>query len=1141
MTLITVSQLNQAWTFGGSEATLRIYAHEPFHASDGTFLVGGKIGSSKIAYDIECSLAVQDTIIVPEIELHSTDDSRDRPDVLYSAVFYDEDGNAVQELLMNFPVPHDIPEPTSWTALAIYGETGELITGSASYQPIDDDLTDIANLNANDDDIIQRKSGEWTNRSVLEYKDDLNLGYVSVSDYASLASAVSTLGATETTLLIDEDVTLSSALVIPSTLVLDVVPGKLITKSSGTIEFQGIGLKFPESQIPIFSGFSSGNITWTGTHYPKRLSASLWTDVSRSTRESNAMGAMAGKAATIVTHPIGHHTAKVTVTNGLAIHFTKGTYTSTNVGVWLGGDRAMYILQNNTRAYGDGVGQTIMEESSGDQASFFYASGAENGPFDGANNDIEINDITFETNPGTTTNSALSAIFLGNCIKAKVHHCAFHNTHGFAIYGGAFGTAGNQADGFWITDNYISGLRTQNIGTVGGRNVHIERNTIVLRENSGAPFTSVIDIEPNDQTTESTTLVISNNIIDARASLTTCNGMDIQLGGAPVGRNVTVTGNQVIGGELTHSTCAPASVDLVNNSIDLVGHGFLDGQIISPTSAFGLGTPPAPLIADGGYIAIIDDSRTIKFATSYADWLTRTPIDLTTQGTGTLWFYGGRNLINGISVIGYFGGVVANNLIRHAGQSGMQFLNSGNLLISNNMLQSCNTSMYVYSSYDNIFSGNVAQNLGGVPVSSNNYLIEVDVTRPVTTTSGSATIGMGGYRHELFRTVGINGTDYTMYEIDLFLGTVKLNTTIPVTLGPFTFVDGDVSTGADTITEAGHGLQTGCALALSTTGVVPTGLASGTVYYAIRIDANTFQLAASYADAVAGTEIDISAAAGGGTHTLTPHAICRFSTNYYDNNDFSYIQLSPVGYSKIRSAANRVVHDSAPFVLSASQNDWTPSTFAYRLDITPTGAWNITGIQRGASDFPFDGEEHLIYNAGASNITLKNEDLASTAYYRLHSVNGADVVILPGQKAKLIYSTTLSRWIISLEGDVGLTATQTLTNKTLEAPVLTTPDIGAAIGTSLNLGSSTLLDILTATAALNFDLTAVATQDLTIAVTGAALGDAVMIGVPHGSITTDTNFWGWVSAADTVTIRATRISGTPDPASGTFRATVLKF
>ena len=81
---------------------------------------------------------------------------------------------------------------------------------------------------------------------------------------------------------------------------------------------------------------------------------------------------------------------------------------------------------------------------------------------------------------------------------------------------------------------------------------------------------------------------------------------------------------------------------------------------------------------------------------------------------------------------------------------------------------------------------------------------------------------------------------------------------------------------------------------------------------------------------------------------------------------------------------------------------------------------------------------------------------------------------------------------------------------------------------------------LKASAALDFNLSAVATQDLTITVTGAVVGDLVALGVPNGSVTDDTLFWAWVSATDTVTVRATRIAGVPNPASGTFTVVVFQ-
>lgn len=87
-----------------------------------------------------------------------------------------------------------------------------------------------------------------------------------------------------------------------------------------------------------------------------------------------------------------------------------------------------------------------------------------------------------------------------------------------------------------------------------------------------------------------------------------------------------------------------------------------------------------------------------------------------------------------------------------------------------------------------------------------------------------------------------------------------------------TFVDGDVDTTEDTITLTSHGWVTGRKVALTTSGVLPTGL-SATDYYIIKVDANTVKLATSLANAQAGTQVDITAAAGGGTHTLTPAAL----------------------------------------------------------------------------------------------------------------------------------------------------------------------------------------------------------------------------------------------------------------------------
>lgn len=96
---------------------------------------------------------------------------------------------------------------------------------------------------------------------------------------------------------------------------------------------------------------------------------------------------------------------------------------------------------------------------------------------------------------------------------------------------------------------------------------------------------------------------------------------------------------------------------------------------------------------------------------------------------------------------------------------------------------------------------------------------------------------------------------------------------------------------------------------------------------------------------------------------------------------------------------------------------------------------------------------------------------------------------------------------------------------------------GVAIG-----GGTICKKILSATATLDFPSTAAQTSsELTITVTGAAVGDSVAIGIP-ASTNANTCFTGRVTAADTVTIRFNNYSSAAvDPASATYRATVTQF
>lgn len=83
------------------------------------------------------------------------------------------------------------------------------------------------------------------------------------------------------------------------------------------------------------------------------------------------------------------------------------------------------------------------------------------------------------------------------------------------------------------------------------------------------------------------------------------------------------------------------------------------------------------------------------------------------------------------------------------------------------------------------------------------------------------------------------------------------------------FVDGDVTVGTENINVTGHNLQDLQRIQLTTTGTLPSPLATVTDYFIILIDADNFKIASSRANAVSDTPIDITSAGGGGVHTAT--------------------------------------------------------------------------------------------------------------------------------------------------------------------------------------------------------------------------------------------------------------------------------
>jgi len=151
------------------------------------------------------------------------------------------------------------------------------------------------------------------------------------------------------------------------------------------------------------------------------------------------------------------------------------------------------------------------------------------------------------------------------------------------------------------------------------------------------------------------------------------------------------------------------------------------------------------------------------------------------------------------------------------------------------------------------------------------------------------------------------------------------------------------------VTLNGHGRATGDAIYFTTTGALPAPLAVSTTYYVIYASSDTFNLATTYANALAGTKINTTNA-GSGTHTLiyAPYGIAS-ATNFY-LPDFRSATIRGVG-TPTRFTSNTVVGLGNPiddkfqghtFVIS---NDTDKRLAMEATNTTPA----MTGVDNNAS------------------------------------------------------------------------------------------------------------------------------------------------------------------------------------------------
>lgn len=125
-----------------------------------------------------------------------------------------------------------------------------------------------------------------------------------------------------------------------------------------------------------------------------------------------------------------------------------------------------------------------------------------------------------------------------------------------------------------------------------------------------------------------------------------------------------------------------------------------------------------------------------------------------------------------------------------------------------------------------------------------------------------------------------------------------------------TFAAAAVNIGTEVITLTSHGYQLGLKVQISNPGALPTGISASTDYFVIPLTTDTFQLASTLNNALAGTSINITAQ-GSGTNTVNVTAVAGANVKLQQSNDMTiWIDLGSA--TNITTTANIYLEKDRP-------------------------------------------------------------------------------------------------------------------------------------------------------------------------------------------------------------------------------------
>lgn len=198
-------------------------------------------------------------------------------------------------------------------------------------------------------------------------------------------------------------------------------------------------------------------------------------------------------------------------------------------------------------------------------------------------------------------------------------------------------------------------------------------------------------------------------------------------------------------------------------------------------------------------------------------------------------------------------------------------------------------------------------------------------------------------------------------------------------------------------------LLTGTRVQLTTTGTLPAGLALATDYWLIRMSNSTFELASSYANAIAGTQINITDA-GTGTHTVN-----WLLPRYTNGDGLNALIFNPSATALGAGTPNLSLGYRNSTGVSGRATPWV-------LPIGKTAAWNQTilysGVGNGKYNFsmPRQGADSGIAQVDTiTNSTSYVSGSYTVALYKLITTLPVQVLGAPAERNTLTDNPSLPR------------------------------------------------------------------------------------------------------------------------------------